>query len=60
MARLVAEAPLPCIVTCRRAAEGGALGSVMLGDEMIDEASRKVCLKLKMRGERAGLVRTGA
>jgi hypothetical protein len=27
----------------------------MFGDEMIDEASRKVAIKLKMRGERAGL-----
>jgi citrate lyase subunit beta/citryl-CoA lyase len=38
---------------------GDRKGAVMFGDEMIDEASRKVCLKLKMRGERAGLVRSG-
>ena len=37
---------------------GDRKGAVMFGDEMIDEASRKVCLKLKMRGERAGLVRS--
>ena len=37
---------------------GDRKGALMYGDEMIDEASRKVCLKLKMRGERAGLVRT--
>jgi citrate lyase subunit beta/citryl-CoA lyase len=37
---------------------GDRKGALMFGDEMIDEASRKVCLKLKTRGERAGLVRT--
>jgi citrate lyase subunit beta/citryl-CoA lyase len=37
---------------------GDRKGAVMFGDEMVDEASRKVCLKLKMRGERAGLVRS--
>jgi citrate lyase subunit beta/citryl-CoA lyase len=37
---------------------GDRKGAVMFGDEMIDEASRKVCLKLKMRGERAGLMRS--
>jgi citrate lyase subunit beta / citryl-CoA lyase len=43
----------------REATEGGERkGSVMFGDEMIDEASRKVAVKLKMRGERAGLTRT--
>jgi citrate lyase subunit beta/citryl-CoA lyase len=30
----------------------------MFGDEMIDEASRKVAVKLVGRGERAGLRRT--
>ena len=33
-------------------------GAVMLGDEMIDEASRKVAVKLVSRGERAGLSRS--
>jgi citrate lyase subunit beta / citryl-CoA lyase len=31
-------------------------GAVMFGDEMIDEASRKMALKFVARGERAGLV----
>jgi citrate lyase subunit beta/citryl-CoA lyase len=30
----------------------------MFGDEMIDEASRKMALKFVARGERAGLART--
>jgi citrate lyase subunit beta/citryl-CoA lyase len=30
-------------------------GAVMFGDEMIDEASRKMALKFVARGERAGL-----
>jgi len=33
-------------------------GAVMFGDEMIDEASRKVAIKLVSRGERAGLTRS--
>jgi citrate lyase subunit beta/citryl-CoA lyase len=37
---------------------GDRKGAVMFGDEMIDEASRKVALKLKSRGERNRLVRT--
>ena len=45
----------------REATEGGERkGSVMFGDEMIDEASRKVAVKLKMRGERAGLTRSSS
>ncbi len=39
---------------------GERKGAVMFGDEMIDEASRKVAVKLKMRGERAGLTRSAA
>jgi citrate lyase subunit beta/citryl-CoA lyase len=39
-------------------AEGGARGAVMLGDEMIDEASRKMAIKFVSRGERAGLKRS--
>jgi len=38
--------------------EGDRKGAVMFGDEMIDEASRKVALKLVARGERAGLRRS--
>jgi citrate lyase subunit beta / citryl-CoA lyase len=38
--------------------EGERKGAVMFGDEMIDEASRKVAKKLVMRGERAGLTRS--
>jgi citrate lyase subunit beta/citryl-CoA lyase len=41
-----------------QATEGDRAGAVMFGDEMIDEASRKVAVKLKMRGERAGLTRS--
>jgi citrate lyase subunit beta/citryl-CoA lyase len=37
---------------------GDRKGAVMMGDEMIDEASRKVAVKLVSRGERAGLERT--
>jgi citrate lyase subunit beta/citryl-CoA lyase len=39
---------------------GDRKGAVMFGDEMIDEASRKVAIKLVSRGERAGLVRSDA
>ncbi len=38
--------------------EGDRKGAVMYGDEMIDEASRKVAVKLVARGERAGLRRS--
>jgi citrate lyase subunit beta / citryl-CoA lyase len=38
--------------------EGDRKGAVMFGDEMIDEASRKVAVTLVSRGERAGLKRT--
>jgi citrate lyase subunit beta/citryl-CoA lyase len=41
----------------REATEGERKGAVMLGDEMIDEASRKVAVTLVARGERAGLTR---
>jgi citrate lyase subunit beta/citryl-CoA lyase len=36
---------------------GGARGAVMLGDEMIDEASRKLALVIAMKGRAAGLTR---
>ncbi len=39
-------------------AAGGALGAVMLGDEMIDEASRKMALVIAAKGRAAGLART--
>jgi citrate lyase subunit beta/citryl-CoA lyase len=40
--------------------EGERKGAVMFGDEMIDEASRKVAVKLVAKGERAGLKRSSA
>ncbi|HZD96707.1 MAG TPA: CoA ester lyase, partial [Micromonosporaceae bacterium] len=40
--------------------EGGKLGAVMLGDEMIDEASRKMALVLSAKGRVAGMHRTTA
>ena len=39
-------------------AEGGAKGAVMLGDEMIDEASRKMALVISAKGRAAGMIRT--
>ncbi len=44
----------------RAATEGEGRGAVMFGDEMIDEASRKVALKVVGRGERAGRSRSPA
>ncbi|HZT66640.1 MAG TPA: CoA ester lyase [Acidimicrobiales bacterium] len=41
-------------------APGERKGAVMFGDEMIDEASRKMAIKFVSRGERAGLRRTDA
>jgi citrate lyase subunit beta / citryl-CoA lyase len=38
--------------------EGDRRGAVMFGDEMIDEASRKMATKFVRRGERAGLERS--
>ncbi|MDQ1687321.1 MAG: citrate lyase subunit beta / citryl-CoA lyase [Frankiaceae bacterium] len=37
---------------------GGKRGAVMLGDEMIDEASRKMALVVAAKGRAAGLART--
>ena len=37
---------------------GGRKGSAMLGDEMIDEASRKMALVIAAKGRAAGLART--
>jgi citrate lyase subunit beta/citryl-CoA lyase len=42
----------------RQATEGDRKGAVMLGDEMIDEASRKVAVMLVAKGERAGMKRS--
>jgi len=39
---------------------GGARGALMLGDEMIDEASRKMALVIAAKGRAAGLRRTDA
>ena len=39
-------------------AAGGAKGAVMLGDEMIDEASRKMALVVSAKGRAAGMKRT--
>ena len=39
----------------RKATEEDRKGAVMFGDEMIDEASRKMAIKFVSRGERAGL-----
>ncbi|HEU4423119.1 MAG TPA: CoA ester lyase, partial [Pilimelia sp.] len=37
---------------------GGKLGAVLLGDEMIDEASRKMALVIAGKGRAAGMSRT--
>src|SRR2546425_12152963 len=42
----------------RAATEDQRLGAVMFGDEMIDEASRKMATKFVTRGERAGMSRS--
>ena len=42
----------------RNATEDERKGAVMFGDEMIDEASRKMAQKFVTRGERAGLSRS--
>jgi citrate lyase subunit beta/citryl-CoA lyase len=44
----------------RQATEEDRMGSVMFGDEMIDEASRKIANKFVFRGERAGLRRSAS
>jgi citrate lyase subunit beta / citryl-CoA lyase len=41
-----------------QATEGEGRGAVMFGEEMIDEASRKMATKFVTRGERAGRIRT--
>jgi citrate lyase subunit beta / citryl-CoA lyase len=42
----------------RAATEDQRLGAVMFGDEMIDEASRKMATKFVTRGTRAGMTRS--
>jgi len=42
----------------QQATEHDRKGAVMFGDEMIDEASRKMATKFVVRGERAGLTRS--
>ncbi|MGH3747008.1 MAG: CoA ester lyase, partial [Micromonosporaceae bacterium] len=39
---------------------GGKLGAAMLGDEMIDEASRKMAVVVAAKGRSAGMRRTSA
>ncbi|HET7172901.1 MAG TPA: CoA ester lyase [Nocardioidaceae bacterium] len=41
-------------------AAGGATGAVMLGEEMIDEASRKMALVVAAKGRSVGLARTSS
>ena len=52
-----AELILDAYDWCTSAA-GGARGSAMLGDEMIDEASRKMALVISGKGRAAGMTRT--
>ena len=40
--------------------QGGAKGAVMLGDEMIDEASRKMAIVVSAKGRAAGMTRTSS
>jgi citrate lyase subunit beta/citryl-CoA lyase len=42
----------------QKATEDDRKGAVMFGDEMIDEASRKIAIKFVSRGQRAGLTRS--
>ena len=46
---------LAILAAYRQATEDDRKGAVMFGDEMIDEASRKMAVKFVTRGERAGL-----
>lgn len=41
-----------------RSAEGGARGAVMVGDEMVDEAGRKMALAIAVAGRAAGMQRS--
>src|SRR2546421_6289825 len=42
----------------QQATEGDRKGAVMFGDEMIDEASRKMAIKFVSRGQRAGFTQS--
>ena len=42
----------------KEATERQGKGAVMFGEEMIDEASRKMAIKFVSRGERGGLKRS--
>jgi len=44
----------------REATEHNRTGAVMFGDEMIDEASRKMATKFVSRGDRAGMTRSAS
>ncbi len=44
----------------KEATEGDRKGAVMFGEEMIDEASRKIAIKFVTRGERAGMARSAS
>jgi citrate lyase subunit beta/citryl-CoA lyase len=46
---------LAILAAYRQATDDERKGAVMFGDEMIDEASRKMAVKFVTRGERAGL-----
>jgi citrate lyase subunit beta/citryl-CoA lyase len=52
-----AENILDAYAWCTSAA-GGARGAAMLGDEMIDEASRKMALVIASKGRTGGMART--
>lgn len=54
-----AELILDAYEWCTSAA-GGARGAAMLGDEMIDEASRKMALVIAGKGRAAGMARTSS
>ena len=57
MARIGHASPRAALIY-QHATEDDRKGAVMFGDEMIDEASRKMANKFVVRGERAGLTRS--
>lgn len=59
-AKADARANVVAALTHATSAAGGARGAVMLGDEMIDGASRKMALVIAAKGRAAGLSRTGS
>jgi citrate lyase subunit beta / citryl-CoA lyase len=52
------ESPAQVVAADVAAADDEGRGAVRFGDEMLDEASHTMPLKVVARGERAGLVRT--